>query len=141
MTASHTHRLIVQWGDCDPAGITFYPNYFRWFDDAARALFAEAGLNWRDLFASHHVVGLPLADARARFLAPSRYGDELTIETRVTEWRTRALVLSHTVRNDDAVVVEGTEVRVWGVQDPHDKERLRAGTIPAEIRERLGAEG
>ena len=22
----------VHWGDCDPAGIIFYPTYFRWFD-------------------------------------------------------------------------------------------------------------
>ena len=36
--------LTVGWGDCDPAGIVFYPNYFRWFDDASWRLFEAGGL-------------------------------------------------------------------------------------------------
>lgn len=24
--------IVVEWGDCNPAGIVFYPNYFRWFN-------------------------------------------------------------------------------------------------------------
>ena len=135
---THTLTRTVEWGDCDPAGITYYPNYFRWFDDASRALFASVGLDWRDLFAHHNVVGLPLVDAQARFVAPSRYGDVLTIESRVAEWRARALVLSHVVRNGAAVAVEGTEIRIWGVRDTADPKRLRAGAIPQEIRARLG---
>src|SRR5258706_4484209 len=31
----------VQWGDCDAAGIIFYPTYFRWFDGAPWALFGS----------------------------------------------------------------------------------------------------
>ena len=27
----------VHWGDCDPAGIIFYPTYFRWMDAATWA--------------------------------------------------------------------------------------------------------
>ncbi len=33
----------VHWGDCDPAGIIFYPTYFRWIDAASWALFELAG--------------------------------------------------------------------------------------------------
>ena len=36
------HRT-VEWGDCDPAGIIFYPTYYRWMDAASWHLFAEAG--------------------------------------------------------------------------------------------------
>jgi acyl-CoA thioesterase FadM len=25
-------EILVAWGDCDPAGIVYYPNYFHWFD-------------------------------------------------------------------------------------------------------------
>lgn len=24
--------IRIEWGDCDPAGIVFYPRYFEWFD-------------------------------------------------------------------------------------------------------------
>ena len=33
----------LHWGDCDPAGIIFYPTYFRWFDAATWALSASVG--------------------------------------------------------------------------------------------------
>ncbi len=36
--------ITVEWGDCDPAGIVFYPNYFRWFNQGAHALFGAAGM-------------------------------------------------------------------------------------------------
>ena len=35
------HR--VQWGETDAAGIVFYPNYFRWFDQATHELLAQLG--------------------------------------------------------------------------------------------------
>ena len=35
--------IRIEWGDCDPAGIVFYPQYFKWFDAAAAALVAAAG--------------------------------------------------------------------------------------------------
>ena len=28
----HSLSVGVSFGDCDPAGIVFYPNFFRWFD-------------------------------------------------------------------------------------------------------------
>ena len=43
MLVSHK-RLLVEWGDCDPAGIVFYPRYLAWFDDCTTALFLAAGL-------------------------------------------------------------------------------------------------
>jgi len=28
----NTHTQTIEWGDCDPAGIVFYPRYFAYFD-------------------------------------------------------------------------------------------------------------
>ena len=33
-------QRTVEWGDCDPAGIIFYPTYYRWMDAASWHLFA-----------------------------------------------------------------------------------------------------
>ena len=41
---TNTQQILIAWGDCDPAGIVFYPRYFAWFDAATAALFAAAGL-------------------------------------------------------------------------------------------------
>ena len=39
---SNTTKLEIQFGDCDPAGIVYYPNYFRFCDNATAALVAAA---------------------------------------------------------------------------------------------------
>ena len=45
----HTTEFTVEFGDCDPARIVFYPNFFRWMDSAARHYFEAAGLpSWRE---------------------------------------------------------------------------------------------
>ena len=69
MLVSHK-RLLVEWGDCDPAGIVFYPRYLAWFDDCTTALFLAAGLPIQNLFRSHGVLGVPLVDVKARFIVP-----------------------------------------------------------------------
>ncbi len=33
------YRVTVEFGDCDPVRIVFYPNYCRWIDSATRHLF------------------------------------------------------------------------------------------------------
>ncbi len=132
-----TSRRKVEWGDCDPADIVFYPNYFRWFDAAAHNLFSSAGLDWADIFTRFGVIGLPLVDAGARFVTPSTYGDELIIESQVSQFHSKVLVLTHQIINGGKLAVEGTEKRVWAGRHPEDEKRLQALPIPGEIRDLL----
>ena len=37
----NTRTIRIQWGDCDPAGIVFYPRYFEWFDACTILLFEK----------------------------------------------------------------------------------------------------
>src|SRR5579863_1492959 len=111
-------RIRVEFGDCDPAQIVFYANYFRWFDNCTSALFRAAGLPLRQLFKSHGVVGIPLVEARARFITPSTYGDVLVAESCVTEWRKSSFVISHRFLRDGALAMEGWETHVWAAAHP-----------------------
>lgn len=131
--------VTVEWGDCDAARIAFYPNFFRWMDAAAWNFFAVNGLSARELFAGKDWRGFPLVDARATFRKAARFGDRLEIETAVARWGSRSFELRHTFRLSGEVAAEGRETRIWGVGDPKDPERLRAGTIPPEIKARIPA--
>jgi YbgC/YbaW family acyl-CoA thioester hydrolase len=87
-----TNRRDVRivWGDCDPAGIVFYPRYFEMFDTSTTALFERAlGMTKFQFVKAYNSVGYPMVDTRARFLLPTRYGDDVVIETTVTEIRRR----------------------------------------------------
>ena len=44
-----THEVEIEFGDCDPAGIVFYPNHFRMFDAATAPTFGEVIAAFRSL--------------------------------------------------------------------------------------------
>jgi 4-hydroxybenzoyl-CoA thioesterase len=135
-------RIHVEFGDCDPAGIVFYPNYFRWMDASAWHYFAAIGVaRWDQVDDAPGLIGIPLVDAGARFLRPASYGDTLDVDTTVTEWRERSFVLSHVVRRGDETLVEGREVRVFACADPLEPRRLRAIAPPPSVRQRIDGQG
>ena len=123
----------MEWGDCDPAGIVWYPRYFEWFDASTAALFAAAGVSNNVMHKSYRIVGIPMVDTRARFFIPSKFEDELTIESTVTEFRRSSFDVHHRMLKNGQLAVEGFETRVWTVRDPDDPERLRSQPIPAEV--------
>jgi 4-hydroxybenzoyl-CoA thioesterase len=130
-------RILVEWGDCDPAGIVFYPRYLEWCDACTSALFASAGLPIATAFKKYGVVGVPMVDLKARFLKPSTYGDELVVRSTVLEFRKSSFVIRHEFFNRGDLGMEGIETRVWTGHDPGDPKRMKSYPLPAEIIERL----
>jgi 4-hydroxybenzoyl-CoA thioesterase len=112
----HVAEFTVEFGDCDPAEIVFYPNFLRWMDAASRQYFAAAGVPpWhrRPERADDGIIGTPVVDVQVRFLAPASYGDRIDIETSIAHWRARSFVMRHVIRRGDTVLVDGREVRVF----------------------------
>lgn len=130
-------KILIHFGDCDPGQIVFYPNYFRWFDECTTALFQAAGLPIRELFKSYGVAGIPLVDARARFIVPSAYGDEMEVESCVREWRKTSFVVSHKFFRDDSLLLQGSEIRVWAAPHPTDPQRMKGVPLPEEVVQKL----
>ncbi len=132
-------RIRVEFGDCDPAQIVFYANYFRWFDECTSALFRAAGLPLQELFKAHGVIGIPIVEARGRFIAPSSFGDELVAESCVTEWKRSSFVISHKFLRDGKLTMEGWETHVWAAAHPTEPQRLKSVPLPREVIRKLSA--
>ena len=65
-----TRRTRVEWCDCDPAGIIFYPRYFEIFDTSTTVLFERAlGMNKIAYLKHYNFAGYPMVSAQARFLS------------------------------------------------------------------------
>src|SRR5471030_2956208 len=77
MPLSSRHEITVEWGDCDPAGIVYYPSYFRWFDQATYRLFLEAGMRRDDVTSGQWKEGTPLVAAECAFRRASQTGEKL----------------------------------------------------------------
>ena len=43
MSRTTTYEIQVQFGDCDPAGIVFFPNFSKWMDAASLHFFMSCG--------------------------------------------------------------------------------------------------
>lgn len=125
--------IVIDWGDCDPADIVFYPNYFRWFDASTAAHFAAAGLPKPRLIAEYGVVGFPMVDTRARFHVPSKHGDEVVIETTITEFGRSSFTVEHRLMRGETLAVEGFEKRVL-VAKSVDGGGLKSFAIPEEVK-------
>ncbi len=127
----------VQFGDCDPARIVWFPNFFRWIDAASRHFFAECGVPpWHETEGTMGVIGTPLVDTHARFIKTASYPDVLHIHTSITEWRTKSFVQGHRVLRPATgdLIMECDEVRIFAARREDDPKAIRAIAIPESIR-------
>jgi len=133
---ANTRTVPVEFGDCDPSGIVYNPNYFIWFDRSVHALLARAGLTLKGLIDDFGIDGIPVVEYRVRFLAPARWGDKLEIETSVTELHRSAFDIQHRVFNAGVLAVECGETRVCTALDKNEG-RARARPLPEPLVEGL----
>lgn|SRR5512139_1572164 len=135
MPRTTIHTVNVQFGDCDPGGIVFFPNFSRWMDAASLMFFTQCGVPpWRTLERERGIVGTPLLEINTKFLKTVTYGETIVITTQVEEWRRVAFIQVHRVTRGLDLVCEGREVRAFVRRDEHDPERLRAMPIPEDIK-------
>jgi len=127
----------IEWGDCDPAGIVYYPRYFVMFDNATVALFAAAGLPKPEMVKTYDIVGIPMVDTRARFVIPSRWGETITIESRIAAWKRSSFDVEHRVLKGEALAIEAWETRVWVGRDPDDPDKIKGRAIPDAVKARF----
>ena len=123
----------IQWGDCDPANIVYYPRYFAMFDDSTSTLFEVAGFSKQDLVRKYGLVGIPMVDTRSKFYIPSTYGDWITIETKIESIKRSSFEVKHNVYKTADLAIEAFETRVLVGRDPANPEKLKSAPFPAEM--------
>ena len=85
-------------------------------------------------------MGVPIVESGARFASPVRYGDEVRIETTVSEVREKTFRVEHEVSVGPRHCATGFEVRAWVARPEHPGGALAARPIPARIAARLKGE-
>lgn len=135
--------MEVRWGDCDPAGIVYFPRFFERFHDAMERWFeASLGLPYDALILGQR-LGLPSVHTEADFRAPCRFGERLVVELRVGKLGRSSIELRY------RVVAEGeAEPRLTGRTvcalmdlDPARPTHARAVPWPEDLRTRIEAFG
>jgi YbgC/YbaW family acyl-CoA thioester hydrolase len=108
-------ETIINWGDCDEAGVVHYPKYFYWMDSAFHGLLRNAGMSLRMVgqrFGAH----LPIVEANARFLTRATFDEPLTVVAEIVHWGRKSLRIVYRGFRGDQQVFEGHEARVWALR-------------------------
>jgi len=136
----HKKEIPIEWGDCDPFGIVFYPRYFEYFDACTNALFHHAlGYAKPEMLRRFAIAGIPMVQTSANFFVPSTFGDVVTVESAVVRWGTSSFSVEHKLYRGEILAVEGFEKRVWTVREASGKPKSHP--IPQEVKEKFGALG
>lgn len=123
----------VQWGDCDPAGIIYYPTYYRWMDAATWHLFAQAGYTAARIRAEQ--VSLPLVHAECSFVRSPTFGDACVVESTVAVFGGKSFTVQHRILHEDgAELAHGREIRVWCRYEDGPGSPLRGEPVPQALK-------
>lgn len=139
----YRHEVTVGWGDCDPAGIVYFPRFFEKFHEAMEGWFGGAlGLPYDTLIVGRK-LGLPSVHTEADFRAPCRFGDRLVVELRVARLGRSSIELSYrvAVEGEDEPRLMGRTVCALMDLDPARETHGRALPWPDDLRARIEAFG
>jgi 4-hydroxybenzoyl-CoA thioesterase len=112
-------RVQVGWGDCDPAGIVFYPRFYAWMDTVSHVLAREMGIPRESMIPpGSDMYGFPVVGTQAQYLNPARMDDILEVRTWVARIGRSSLSLRHEIvriepDGSETAIAHGREDRVF----------------------------
>ncbi|API93045.1 acyl-CoA thioesterase [Virgibacillus sp. 19R1-5] len=129
----HIHRFKVYFGDTDAAGIVYYPNFYKWMDQASAELVAKAVLPTSRLYKEEKIL-LPLLEAFCKFQSPLFFEDIVDVHSEVTEINSKTFRVEHVFKREEEFIAKGYEIKAWTRKK---EEKLKAEPIPNDIRKKL----
>lgn len=129
-TSPHTFPVRVYYEDTDLAGIVYYANYLRFIERGRTEYVRARGVDQARLRAETGIV-FAVRRVEADYLAPARFGEDLTVETEVVEVKGASLVMIQRVTRDGTVLF-AARVVVVAIDAAG-----RAARMPADLRRLL----
>ena len=103
----------VRYAETDRMGISYYANYFIWFEAARTEYFRALGFVYSE-FEKQGIL-LPVAEACCRYLGPSSYDDIIIVRTVVSQMRQSSIRFEYQVlkNKDTKSIATGYTVHVF----------------------------
>lgn len=122
----------IRFGQCDPAGIVFHPQYFTIFNAVMEDFFRDVvGTPFHQIIAEG--TGLPVVGIHCDFVNPSRVGELCVAKVWVEKLGSASIRFAMTLECDGEPRLKMTETSVCVKRG----EQLVAQPLPEIIRERL----
>ena len=126
-------NVRVRYAETDAMGVVYHTNYLIWFEVGRGEYMRQKGGDYADFEAQGFY--LPVLEVGARFIAPARYGDLVTIRTWVEEIRSRSLTLAYeaVMQETEQVLATGHTRHICADREGHVR------VIPRNMRELMGS--
>ncbi|MDP3920898.1 MAG: thioesterase family protein [Candidatus Omnitrophota bacterium] len=126
------YEYRVRYSDTDKMAVSYYANYFLWFEAARTEYFRALGLPYTDC--EKEGIYLPVVEAQAKYHSSSTYDDLLVVRTSVSLLRRSSMRFEYRVfpKGDEAkLIATGFTVHVF-VNDS-----MRPISVPPRVRENV----
>ena len=132
--SSFVHRRIVRFGECDPAGVVYYPVFFHWFHELMEVWFEEAlELRYSECIQEQ---GFPAKETKAEFFRPCAVGEEVELRMSLGHLSSRSFRMNIEVWGQEKKKASGHVVCVCiGVSGAGF--RFAPKEIPVDLREKM----
>lgn len=131
---TNIHVRQVEWGECDPAGIVYYPRYLEYFDHATNLLISQAsGMGKADLLRAYDFLGYPMVSTQVQYHAPASFGDVVSISSEFSRVGRSSFEVRHRLFQAGVLGVEATDTRVWVRVDEVRAGGIRSCPIPEAL--------
>jgi 4-hydroxybenzoyl-CoA thioesterase len=101
MAYTTTRRL--NFGDCDPSGIAYFPSYLNIMVGVYEEFFEILGFPWPEMI-NDRKIGLPTVTLDLTFKSPAFHGEMMDFTVRVARVGNSSVDLEHEVRSDDRLL-------------------------------------
>lgn len=133
-TPVHTYRRRIEFVDTDVSGNIHFSRYFVFMETAEHELLRSLGTTVH-LEDGERTIGWPRVDARCKYLAPVRFGDELEVRVYVERQGAKSMTYAFDFTCRGTKVAEGRMSSVCCVLGENG--RLLAIPIPESIADKL----
>lgn len=96
----------VQYYETDKMGIVHHSNYIRWMEEARIDFLDQIGWNYK-VMEDNGIIS-PVTSVESKYKCNTVFGDVISIEVSVTEFKGIRLKLGYVMRKGDVVVNEAT---------------------------------
>ena len=135
MTAYRYSRRL-NWSECDPGGIVFFPNYAKWAVDGLNEMLQSDGYMPNRELADGGTEGIPCVEFNMRFFDAPRLHTMVSHQISVQRVGKTSFTVRHIFSGEGRSFAEVLDTRVWAV---HGEDGLRKNALPAEVLDILNA--
>lgn len=94
-----TKTIEVRYNETDQMGVVYHSNYLIWLDMSRTKFFKDLGFNYAEI--EKQGIIFPVREVNIQYYSSCRYGEEITVETKVKKFTNIKTIYEHILKNNE----------------------------------------